>query len=251
MQLNNKFVKPKTRVPIQQPTPKIVQAVARTEAISNRPSLRSFLNNPVGSKRMKTSIWGTPKAKIYDSNSYIWALRNKKNSIEKKRKLKEMIKQINEDYKRQKFSQRQDCFDSHDLVRDFFPTQEWMISQSYTKPNLAYSERLSFSKGTSEAAPYSRFVREDPSRAFEEAEMKSTAVSWREGQIQKDTKLKSPRHNPYYDDQIDHDNSHHEIYPEADRSDKDILQNERCLLDEIFYQANKEELINFDPNISE
>mmetsp|Transcript_26097 Transcript_26097/g.30124 ORF Transcript_26097/g.30124 Transcript_26097/m.30124 type:complete len:107 (+) Transcript_26097:20-340(+) len=71
MQLNNKFVKPKTRVPIQQPTPKIVQAVARTEAFSNRPSLRSFLNNPVGSKRMKTSIWGTPKAKIYDSNSYI------------------------------------------------------------------------------------------------------------------------------------------------------------------------------------
>lgn len=244
----NKFVKPKTRIPQQLQPAKVVVVQEKVVNLKAKPSLKAFLNNPVPSRRVHTSIWKTSSARVNDSNSYSMAIKKKNYVIEKKRMLKDYIKQMSEEYERQRLQMRRDLNEDHDMFRSYYQAPDLTSSQSYSKQRTMYLDRWNTSKASSETTPNSKNFKEDPSRAFEEAEMKSTAVSCQERINHRDLRLKSPQHIPYDDYQLEHDNSNYEVHQIDDKEDRELNHNNKSLLDQIFEQNN---LMDYELDYSE
>lgn len=176
------------------------------------------------------------------------AIKKKNYLIERKRMLKEHVKQMSDEYERQRQQMRRDLSEDHDMFRSYYQAPDLNSSQSYSKQRMMYLDRWNTSKASSETTPNSKNFKEDPSRAFEEAEMKSTAVSCQERVNHRDLRLKSPQHIAYDDYQLEHDNSNYEVHQNDDRDDKEINHNNKSLLDQIFEQNN---LMDYELDYSE
>ena len=176
------------------------------------------------------------------------ATKKKCYEAERRRTIKEQIKRMNEEFERQRFQQRRDFREEEDTLRTYYQAPDLATSQSYHKQRNVYADKWNNSKTSSEATPNSKNFKEDPSRAFEEAEMKSTAVSCQERITHRDLRLKSPQHIPYDEYQIEHDNLNYEAHQIEEKDEREINPNNKSLLDQIFEQNN---LLDYELDYSE
>jgi len=237
LQYETKFVKPRTRIPPQQAakTPSFAETLGYGK---NRISLKAFLATPCPSKRVRTALWKTSLAREYDSNSYIKAMKSKKLITENKRKRKEMFKQLREQMERQRYAQKREHFEEQQPTRGHFASAHETPSHFYSKPKELVLERLSLSKGSTEATPISKGHIENASRAFEDAEHGSTAISCHERVPVKEAQARTYQESHYNEYPIDHD-INPGVHQVQERDDKIHLANNKSLLDELFEANNQ------------
>uniref|UniRef100_A0A7S3JKH5 Uncharacterized protein n=1 Tax=Euplotes harpa TaxID=151035 RepID=A0A7S3JKH5_9SPIT len=145
---------------------------------------------------------------------------------------------MNEQAKKMKTMQMHDFFADPDPYDDSYQYPEMLGNHPHFRQRNSHVERVNLSKASSETTPNSKVVREDPSRAFEEAELKSTAISCHEKLQMRDLRVKSPPVIQYDDYQIDISN--HEVQRPVYKENKEIKTNNRSLLDELFEKSNQE-----------
>lgn len=179
-QFDEEFIKPKMRIPPQQVevvTP-IPQAV---HVVKNRTTLKSFISGNYPSRIRKTAVWGTKKANLNDAKSYTNALNMGKKLVEKKRFKKEEFKRLCYQIDEHKRIYRRDIFDDPILPQsNYHETFETQIPQYPKSINVDFEDRKHSEyrrSTTSKTIQANKYYREDASRAIEEAEFKSTAVS--------------------------------------------------------------------------
>jgi hypothetical protein len=237
LQYESKFVKPRTRIPPQQPakSPSFAETLGYSK---NRISLKEFLAAPCPSKRVRTAIWNTSLARGYDSNSYIKASRTRTLITENKRKRKEMFKQLREQMERQRYAQKREHFEEQQPTRGHFASVHETPSHLYSKPKEVVLEKLALSKGSTEATPISKGHVENASRAFEEAEHGSTAISCYERVPARETFGRAYQDSHYNEYPIDHD-INPGVHQVQERDDRIHLSNNKSLLDELFEANNQ------------
>lgn len=238
-QADNKFIKPKTRIP-QQNASRRSSYVEGLAPIKNRLSLKSFLAAPVPPRKAKTSIYGSVRAVHYDSNSYIFSLNRIRNNIANKRKQKEEMRRMREHQERQRYLQKKHFMEEKGSFRDHFSSLNETPYQSYTKPQEVVLENAVTSKPKPEPVTEIKLPKEDNSRYFEEAELKSTAVSCQEKNSSKDMRSKNSYDIQYNDYNVDHDISPG-IHQSHQKPEKEEADNSKSLLDELFEKSNQED----------
>ena len=237
--LENKFVKPKTRIP-QQATK--YSSYSDTMSIpKNSYTLKSFLESPCISKKERTRIWKTTTARVNDSTSYLNALKAKRRITENKRQMKAYLKQARENIERkQRYNQKNEFLDYQQPIRSHYSHIDENPSLKYSKSREVNSEnKISLSKGISEGISLPKSYREDASKSFIEAEIKSTAVSCQERVVNKDMLNKTwpESHYNYYPNDSE---MNAPIHQASENMDEVELPNNKSLLDELYEQNNRQ-----------
>jgi hypothetical protein len=229
------------RIPQQQV--ELVMPIPETVTVAkNRSTFKSFISGNYTCKTRKTVVWGTKKANLNDAYSYINALKMKKNLVEKKRLKKEEFKRLCMQIDQQKRFYKRDIFDNPILPQDNYHDVLETQIRLYPKPNNEdFEEKHSqYTRSTiSKSIPVNKYYREDTHKAIEEAEFKSTAVSWQERQTHKEHVSKSYNGTVYNEYELDHEvpnlssnKSNEKVYHEN--------QIDESLLDQIFDEQNQE-----------
>lgn len=236
--IKDKFDIPRARIPQHQ----IVHdspVAANPPVAKNRLTLKSYLEMPLRHKRCKTSLWGTKKACARDSYSYVKSLENLRIQRAKKRQKKEFFKTLRVQIEKQKLVQRRDTYDFHQQHRQSYSHFEEVPVHSYARGNEPKPGKVAYSKINTEVGSNPKLFRDDSSKAIEEAEMKSTAISVHDKAPQKDSVLKTYGEMGYNDFNVDQ-----ELPQPAHQAPKkvpiDDLNNGESLLDKIFDDHNQE-----------
>lgn len=236
--VENKFVKPKTRIPQQQ----MAKNPSFTETLGvskNCLTLKAFLDSFSSSRRVRTKVWKNPSSRVNDSNSYLKALKAKRLAAENKRNRKLYFKQLSEKMERERYIHKREFYDYQKPPRNYYGATDEPALQISSKHQEVVSEKLVLSKGSTESSCLNKMQKEDSSKAFFEAEIKSTAVSCQEREPSKDIPSKIYVESQYYDYQMDNDISP-QLHQMRKHSDKEPLPNNKSLLDEIYEQGNEE-----------
>ena len=211
----------------------------RVVNIKAKPSLRAYLSAILPYQIRHTRIWRTQFAKENDSKSYNRASSLRVLIIENKRKRKEMMKRMSEEYEYQRNFQTREMNEELGTFRDYYPTSEPSQSQYYYKQRNMIVDRWNLSKTNSETTPIMKNTKEDISRAIEEAEKRSTAVSCQERLSQKDSRLKSPQQNNFDDYHVDAEISNYDPHNSDGKEDREMNMLNKSLIDKMFHHIDR------------
>lgn len=237
-QVKPKFDIPKARIPqsqiIREPAMEVSFPVTK-----NRLTVKTYLQSTVVRKRCKTSLWGSKKVSARDSASYVNSLQRLRTQVLKKRERKEFFRNLRLQMEKQKLVQRRDNFDYHQQLKQNFYGYEEIPVRSYPKASEPQVEKGSYSKASTEPGSNSTLYRDDSSKAIEEAELKSTAISCYEKVAHKDIGSKTYGDLGYNDYQVDQEIPQPAHQP-PNKVSIDDLHHSESLLDKIFEDHNQE-----------
>ena len=236
--VKDKFDIPRSRIPQHQ----IIRdspVVVSPPVAKNRLTLKSYLEMPLRQKRCRTSLWGTKKACTRDSYSYVKSLENMRIQRAKKRQKKEFFKNLRAQMDKQKMVQQRDSYDFHQQHRQSYPHFDEVPVRSYARGNEPNPGKVAYSKANTDTGSNPKLYREDSSKAIEEAELKSTAISIHDKAPHKDSGSKTFGEMGYNDFNVDQELPQ-PVHQAPKKVAIDDLNNGESLLDKIFDDHNQE-----------